>query len=124
VIDHGNGTVTDERTGLMWEQHPSPVRYSWLQATDERIAALNTQPLGGYTDWRLPTRVELVTLIDDTRYDPACDPILTCQSNFYWSATTYQNNPSDAWIVGFYDGDVNAVSKASFDYVRGVRGGS
>ena len=46
------------------------------------------------------------------------------QSNNYWSATTYQNNPSNAWNVNFNDGNVNANNKSNNNYVRGVRGGS
>ena len=124
MIDHGNGTVTDERTGLMWEQGLCPVRYAWVDATKVRIAELNAAALGGHTDWRLPTRAELVSLIEDTRHDPWCDPILTCQSSIYWSATTCQDDPSSAWLVFFLDGDVYADVKGNTYYVRGVRGGS
>ena len=122
--DNHDGTVTDERTGLMWEQGLCPRRYTWADATKVRIAELNVAALGGHTDWRLPTRAELVSLVDDTRYDPAIDPLFSCQSNDYWSATTYQFNPSYAWYVYFYDGYVYAGSKGGTDYVRGVRGGS
>ena len=121
--DNHDGTVTDERTGLMWEQGLCPRRYTWADATKVRIAELNVAALGGHTDWRLPTRAELVSLVDDTRLDPAIDPIFSCQSSFYWSATTYQNDPSFAWVVFFFDGNVGASDKASL-YVRGVRGGS
>lgn len=46
------------------------------------------------------------------------------QSNNYWSSTTYQNNPTNAWIVNFNDGNVNANNKSNNNYVRAVRGGS
>ena len=124
MIDNNNGTVTDERTGLMWEQRHTDTPYSWTDATAIGIAKLNAAQLGGHTDWRLPTRVELLTLVSDTRYDPAIDPIFECQSDYYWSATTYQYSPSDAWYVAFYVGNVDALNKSSTFYVRGVRGGS
>ena len=46
------------------------------------------------------------------------------QSNNYWSSTTYQNNPDNAWNVNFNDGNVNANNKSNNNYVRAVRGGS
>ena len=46
------------------------------------------------------------------------------QSNNYWSATTYQPNPSDAWIVNFVDGNVLDGNKTTNFYVRAVRAGS
>ena len=122
--DNHDGTVTDERTGLMWEQGLCPRRYTWADATKVRIAELNVAALGGHTDWRLPTRAELVSLVDDTRLDPAIDPIFSCPSNVYWSATTYQDVPSFAWFVDFLVGYVFANNKTNDSYVRGVRGGS
>lgn len=46
------------------------------------------------------------------------------QSNNYWSSTTYQNNPSNAWNVNFNDGNTNANNKTNSNYVRAVRAGS
>ena len=45
-------------------------------------------------------------------------------SSNYWSSTTYQNNPNNAWNVNFNDGNVNANNKNNNNYVRAVRGGS
>ena len=124
MMNHADGTVTDERTGLMWEQRPSDTRYSWADATGVRIAELNASTLGGHTDWRLPELWELVSLVDYARSNPAIDPLLSCQSTTYWSATTYQPSPSTAWGVYFYDGYVSAYNKSFSSAVRGVRGGS
>jgi hypothetical protein len=124
MIDNNNGTVTDPQTRLMWEQGLCPTRYTWEDAMTVRIAALNGAALGGYTDWRLPTVQELVSLVDYARYSPAIDPVSECQSYGYWSATTYQVYPSYAWIVNFNVGYVYADDKSINYYVRGVRGGS
>jgi hypothetical protein len=40
---------------------------------EAHIAKLNAESYGGFTDWRLPTRVELLTLVDDTKWNPAID---------------------------------------------------
>jgi len=45
-------------------------------------------------------------------------------SNNYWSSSTYQNNPTNAWNVNFNDGNVNANNKTNNNLVRAVRGGS
>ena len=123
-VDHGNGTVTDTQTGLMWEQHPIATRYTWKKVP-QRIADLNgVYQLGGHGDWRLPTGQELVSLVDYTRYDPAIDPIFTTVANSYWSATTNATAPNFAWVVTFDFGFVNDSLKADFHYVRAVRAGS
>ena len=58
--DNGDGTVTDNVTGLMWEQAFTQV--DWADA--EAAAAAATT--GGYDDWRIPTIKELYSLIDFT----------------------------------------------------------
>jgi hypothetical protein len=56
-IVNGNGTVTDLKTGLMWaNQHL--MRMTW----EEAEPFVKDYRIGGYTDWRLPTRGELETL--------------------------------------------------------------
>jgi len=46
------------------------------------------------------------------------------QSDNYWSSSTYQNNPNNAWNVNFNDGNTNANNKTNNNYVRAVRAGS
>lgn len=59
-IDNGDGTITDEVTGLMWQK--SVAYMSW---PDARANAANANT-GGYTDWRVPTIKELYSLIEFT----------------------------------------------------------
>ncbi|MDV7104562.1 DUF1566 domain-containing protein [Vibrio sp. TH_r3] len=49
--DNGDGTVTDNNTGLMWQQTPPSGKMSY----DEAKAYVESLNIGGYTDWRLPT---------------------------------------------------------------------
>ena len=53
-VDHGDGTVTDLVTGLMWQQ-----AYSGRMSQAEAAAGANSFHLAGYADWRLPTSKEL-----------------------------------------------------------------
>lgn len=57
--DNSDGTITDNITGLMWQQDPGE-KMTWLEST-EKLATFN---LGGYDDWRLPTIKELYSLVD------------------------------------------------------------
>jgi len=115
-----SNSVTDELTHLMWQDDATPETMAWSDAQ----SYCSNLSLDGYTDWRLPTRKELVGLSDYGRYSPAIDPIFqNTISNIYWSSTTYASNTSLAWIVDFYNGyQVNNV-KTSNNYVRCVRAG-
>ena len=57
--DNGNGTISDNVTGLMWQKQLFAGKYTYDQAK----AGADTFSLAGYTDWRLPTIKELYSLI-------------------------------------------------------------
>lgn len=74
--DNGDGTVTDNVTGLMWQQSPDVDGDGDIDAADkvscdEAVAGAGELDLGGYTDWRLPTIMELFSLIDFRGIDPS-----------------------------------------------------
>jgi len=122
-VDNSDGTVTDTATGLMWQQATAPGTYTWEQALT--YCESLTLPAGGYSDWRLPNRNELQSIVDYSRYNPAIDTTYfsgTVASN-YWSSTTLANGTSDAWFVVFYNGSVGYGGKAGGYSVRAVRGG-
>jgi len=118
---HGNGTVTDNVTGLMWQQQDDGVSRTWYNA----IAYCDNLGLAGYSDWRLPTKKELMGIVIYGSYLPAIDTTAfpSTQTAFYWSSTTYADDTNYAWIVGFGDGYVYHGYKFSHYYVRCVRGG-
>ncbi len=65
--DNQNGTITDIQTGLMWQEgyaYPETGSYiSWYDANDY-INGLNAGKLGGYSDWRMPGRLEIQSLYE------------------------------------------------------------
>ena len=142
--DNGDGTITDDVTGLMWEKlsldgsiHNVNNTYTWSAALTTKIATLNSGNFAGHNDWRLPNRLELETLVDADRSSPCIDPVfntigppgctvITCsftQTNTYWTSTTYKVTPTSAWFVYFNFGQVDVSAKSNSTYVRAVRGG-
>ena len=120
MIDNGNGTITDEVTGLMW-QKGTPPPMNW----GDSIKYCSKMTLVGYTDWRMPTIQELQSLVDYSRYNPAINTkyFPDAQSSFYWASTTNAYNTFIAWGVNFYYGYVNFGNKRLSYHVRTVRGG-
>ena len=123
----GNAAVLDRETGLVWEQSPSTSTFTWLDA-QSHCNALTT---GGRLGWRLPTLQELASLVDPNNPNnpggnpdlPPGHPFSNVQSLPYWSATTYANSPSNAWVVNFFNGVV-LINTVSFPhFVWCVRGG-
>ena len=58
--DNGDGTLTDNNTGLMWQQTPETEKMTYIEA----IEYVENLELGGYTDWRFPTIKESFSLAD------------------------------------------------------------
>jgi hypothetical protein len=133
-FSNNDGTITDNATGLMWQQcgygqtwdgdncTGSYGTRTWQQALDY-VQDLNDANYLGYTDWRLPTRNELQSLVDFSIYDPATTFPNTV-ADAYWSSTTNAGNSDNAWYVHFSSGNVlQSIKSSRFYYVRAVRGG-
>jgi hypothetical protein len=126
--DNGDGTVTDNLTGLMWAKDASnPGKTTWSNA----ITYANNLSLGSggcgtnYTDWRLPNVKELQSLIVFDNYSPALPtghPFSYVQMSSYWSSTTDANFTDSSWHVNMTVGYVRRLGKHyDFYYVWPVR---
>jgi len=102
----------------------------WLSAVNGRINAPDTQTgYAGYSDWRLPTIVELRTILLEPfpcSVSPCVNTIFNDSDSFtaaffYWSSTSVAANP-DAWDVNFNNGFVDSSGKSNGFHVRAVRG--
>jgi len=64
--DNGDGTITDQMTGLMWQKDPGSKK-TYAQAVEDA----GSLTLAGYDDWRLPSIKELYSLILFSGIDPS-----------------------------------------------------
>jgi hypothetical protein len=148
--DNGDGTVTDDVTGLMWDQCSWGQTYNagaasgkcagsgsspdynasiqnWSNALGVVVTA-NNQNWRGHNDWRLPNRTELVSLVNYATYT-AGQPVIdgnyfpNTPTSFFWSSTVYAPDPALAWGVSFDGGNAIADAQSSVNRVRLVRSG-
>ena len=139
---HGNGTVSDEKTELMWKRCSEGLSgttcsgklgwYTWESAL-QQATAVNRVGFGGYSDWRLPTIKELQSILEkqnppkpgahrigfpkpkiDTRAFPRTANV------WYWSASTWPDDRAYAWAV-YFGGYTLAGPKDEAYCVRLVR---
>jgi hypothetical protein len=68
-VDNGDGTITDNATGLTWQKADSGRGMNWSQA----LAYAENLDLAGQTDWRLPNAKELQSIVDYTRCPDVTD---------------------------------------------------
>jgi len=109
-VDNGDGTITDEASGLMWMRDDNGEGILWENA----LSYAEGYEYAGYSDWRLPDAKELQSIIDYTRSpattsSAAIDPLFNCtpitneagQADFpwYWSGTTHATMDSGGAAV-------------------------
>ena len=112
----GDNVVVDFNTGLMWQQTIPTTARTWSYCSGLTYA--------GYDDWRLPTPKELLTIVDNSRYNPAIDTTYfpNTPNGYFWSSSTYVDDTYYAWSVDFNNGGVGLSLKSLTSYVRCVRG--
>lgn len=125
--DNGDGTITDNDTGLIWMQASAdtdsdgtPDEMNWESA----LSYCANLSFAGADDWRLPNNKELQSIVDYGEYNPSINTTFFPDtiSAYYWSSTSYLDNFDEAWAVYFYYGYVYGKPKTFNYYVRAVRG--
>lgn len=145
--------IEDVKSGLIWEVksddgsiHDKNNSYTWFQPdatapqgvadggqckgdsdcdTHAYVAFVNKQGYCSYSDWRLPTKDEMLSIVNfensnatvtiNKDYFPAALP------SWYWTASSNENKPEYAWYVLFSNGVTLNSLKESSKHIRLVR---
>jgi hypothetical protein len=111
-------TVVDSNTGLEWQYTVKNTSYYWEDA-DNYCRGLT---YAGKTGWRLPTRKEFYSIVDNSRTNPPTDPEYFNDTRKFWTSKVYaQENSTSKWYLDFSDGS-SGVDKSTKKYARCVRG--
>jgi len=137
--NNGDGTVSDNLTGLIWLKKANNGTMTWNDALAfaNNLASGNSGLTDGSQagDWRLPNRFELESLLDLQYANPALsntagtgqwrsgDPFSGVRSSFYWSSSTNSYSTTYGWYVNLNNGNVNRCSKGNRYLVWPVRSG-
>jgi hypothetical protein len=93
---NGNGTVTDNVTGLMWQQTDGG------EMTIERATIYcDTLTLGNFSDWRLPTSLELYGIVNMDKLNPALDTTTfkKTAAEYWWTSERQASDTTRVWVV-------------------------
>jgi arylsulfatase A-like enzyme len=96
LTDNGNGTITDNVTGLMWQKTDAG-EMTWANS----VANASLQLTAGYTDWRLPTPAELFSILNHNN-NPALDQTKfpnTNSADYWWTSDIYGTDPTHVWCT-------------------------
>jgi len=134
--DKEDGTIVDTLTGLVWQKVPSPSSLTLAEARAYCESTLSAAKLGGYDDWRLPTKIELLSIVDYSQWIPeligsefaasrvfAPPPALPeGHPTAFWTASPVAGSSTNEWwTVEFSVGGTSRGPETSALQVRCVR---
>ncbi len=124
-LQNGGKVVFDRASGLMWQQSGSAKDISFDEAR-KYVAGLNSDQFAEYSDWRLPTLEEAMSLMEPAEKSGGLniDPLFDNTQRWIWTSDV--NSTSLAWLVNFVSGNCYTYVNDYFDftsggYVRAVR---
>ena len=94
--NNSNGTITDNVTGLMWQQ----VDGGEMTIENALIYADNLV-LGGFSDWRLPTPRESFSILNHQNNNPALNTtyFTNTTAGYWWTNTFEVNSTTKVWVT-------------------------
>jgi hypothetical protein len=125
--EQGAGEIQDKVTKLVWKSPMgADARELTLEEAREHCARARARASGG--PWRLPKRIELVTLLYPERPGRRIDPLFADDTleGAYWTSSEVRPLGTGArqyWVVGFVTGLVekrNATERAAVRCVKGA----
>jgi hypothetical protein len=114
--------VNDHSTGLMWQQDQPAERFNWREV-EAYVEKMNAEKFAGCDDWRLPTAIELASLLTTKKKDDFfIDPLFHTDILSTWSCDIVKDAFAGAWFVDFSEGNVGDGNRAAgLGHVRLVR---
>ena len=123
-IVHGDGTITDTSTALMWKQCLEGLdgltcqtglmtETDWAGALSIPQTTNNNGGFAGYADWRLPNVAELVSLVEEQCSSPAINASIfpNTANKFTWTGSPDFYNESATWSVDFNIGATGSLTR-------------
>ena len=97
--NNGNGTITDNLTGLIWDQDAGMTVFNGWQAALEAVKNLNSAQYKGFSDWRLPNVNELASLLMNDPLGQRSDIWLASQGFTGVQDSTYSSSTTSAYFT-------------------------
>ena len=118
--------VLDRLTGLLWTRDANMAEFplTWQEGLDFS-SKMNRDNVLGYSDWRLPNRRELRSLMSHQTRKPALPdghPFINVFSGWYWTSTTAAINTAYAWYIHMEGARMFYGHKEQFFLLWPVRG--
>ena len=123
--NNGDGTITDNNTGLMWEKTDGGE-----MTFEDAVAYCGNLTLAGYSDWRLPIGIELFSINNYNHVNPALntDFFTLTQAEYWWTSETRADDTTKIWVVNAGGGigahpktETVSAGGTKFFHVRAVR---
>ena len=134
--DNGNGSVTDNLTGLIWLKDANCATFgapeNWANALADcsGLASGSCGLSDGSTagQWRLPNRLEMLSLTDPGTFDPSLPSGYASYFTHvvisrYWTSTTEAKFPTYVFGVHLEKAVMDRADKTTNNYVWCVKGG-
>lgn len=135
-IDNGDGTITDNKSKLMWMQGDSYnfyKRFLIFSAAKKFVIKVNAESFAGYNDWRMPSKEEAHSLyyrekeksiMDKYEMPLYMDPVFT-EGGGYDTWTNNSRGKITAYVFSFGSGtgghkEVDDTLDTSVRLVRGT----
>lgn len=112
--------VKDERNAIYWQD----TQASKVTSEDWDDAALYCDKLvlDGMEKWRLPSFMELLSIVDYKLVHPAINPLFSyTNEGTYWTSTDFSPTPARAWTIDFRTGETYYNYKTTNHTVRCVK---
>jgi hypothetical protein len=123
--DNGDGAVSDNVTGLMWQKTVPATLPPPSQIWNDAVATCRGLRLAGFDNWRLPSAIELLSIVDYEKAKPAIDQAVFPNTPTYpfWTSSTTPSAGATYWVVLFDDGRTipQGAFTQMYSYARCVR---